>query len=383
MIKFLDIKKITDSFQPELSNNIERVINSGWYLLGEEVRSFEKEYAEYIGAKKCIGTANGLDALRLIFKAYIEMGIMQEEDEVIVPANTYIASILAITDNRLKPVLVEPDINTYNLDISLVEQHITPRTKAIMVVHLYGQVCWSAELLELAKKYHLKIIEDNAQATGAQINYSPLSALYSPLVRSGSLGDAAGHSFYPGKNLGALGDGGAVTTNDEELASVIRALANYGSSKKYINDYQGLNSRLDELQAAALRVKLKRFDKDNQYRREIANYYLENIKHPDIILPTLTSHLSPLTSSEHVWHLFVIRHLHRDKLQQYLADNDIQTLIHYPIPSYKQKAYHEWNKFSFSVTEKIHAEVLSLPISQVMTIEEAGEVVDVINRFEA
>ncbi|MGB9748160.1 MAG: DegT/DnrJ/EryC1/StrS family aminotransferase, partial [Bacteroidales bacterium] len=264
MIKFLDIQKITESFEPALTDAVQRVIRRGWFLLGEEVAAFEKEYAEYIGSKHCIGVANGLDALRLIFRAYIETGVMKEGDEVIVPANTYIASILAVTENRLKPVLVEPDIHTYNLDISLVEQHITENTRAIMVVHLYGRACWSEELKQTAKKYNLKIIEDNAQACGAMVQYK------TKLTKTGALGDAAGHSFYPGKNFGALGDGGAVTTNDDELTSVIRAIANYGSAKKYINDYKGINSRLDEIQAAVLRVKLPRLDSDNQKRREIA-----------------------------------------------------------------------------------------------------------------
>ena len=285
--RFLDLKKITESFEPQLSQAVSRVVRSGWYLLGEEVSAFESEYAAYIGSKHCIGVANGLDALRLILKAYIYMGFMKEGDEVIVPANTYIATILAITDNRLKPVLVEPDINSYNLDISLIEQHITERTRAIMVVHLYGQACWSARLEETARKYNLRIIEDNAQAAGAMAQSSGLRAqgnkdltlrpVHCTLRRTGSLGHASGHSFYPGKNLGALGDGGAVTTDDDELASVVRAIANYGSAKKYINDYQGLNSRLDEIQAAVLRVKLPRLDADNQRRREIAQYYLENI----------------------------------------------------------------------------------------------------------
>lgn len=392
MIKFLDLRKITESFEPELSEAIQRVVRRGWFLLGEEVAAFEKEYAEYIGSKHCIGVANGLDALRLIFRAYIETGVMKEGDEVIVPANTYIASILAVTENRLKPVLVEPDINTYNLDISLVENHITERTKAILVVHLYGRACWSEELEKIAKKYNLKIIEDNAQAAGAMAQGSGLRAqgqdgfalCSAPcaLRRTGSLGHAAGHSFYPGKNLGALGDAGAVTTDDDELASVIRAIANYGSSKKYVNDYKGINSRLDEIQAAVLRVKLPRLDADNQKRREIAQYYLENIKHPEIILP-LTDYRLPVTGYlQHTWHLFVIRHPRRDELQKYLSDNGIQTLIHYPIPPHKQKAYKEWNQLSLPITEKIHNEVLSLPVSQVMTDNEVEEVVRVINGFE-
>jgi dTDP-4-amino-4,6-dideoxygalactose transaminase len=335
---------------------------------------------------------------------------MKEGDEVIVPANTYIATILAITDNRLKPVLVEPDINTYNIDISLIEQHITSRTKAIMVVHLYGQASWSEQLEAIAKKYNLKIIEDNAQAAGAcyvpEFQSSRVSESgnkiktlrhWNPetMKRTGSLGDAAGHSFYPGKNLGALGDGGAVTTDDDELATIVRAMANYGSSKKYINEYKGLNSRLDEIQAAVLRVKLPRLDEDNARRREIAGYYFNNITNPEIILPNNRQstadnsqpqpgvNLSPFSFNlSHVWHLFVIRHPERDRLQQYLTDNGIQTLIHYPVPPHKQSAYREWNSLSFPVTEKIHREVLSLPVSQLMEETEAMKVTEIINKFK-
>lgn len=400
MIKFLDIAKITDSYEPMISQAIERVVRSGWFLLGEEVLNFEREYAEYIGSKHCIGVANGLDALRLIFKAYIEMGILKEDDEVIVPTNTFIASILAITESKLKPVLIEPDINTYNLDISRIEEQITDHTKAIMVVHLYGQACWSKQLEEIARKYNLKIIEDNAQAAGAIVQKAGLRAqskVKSNLKRTGSLGDAAGHSFYPGKNLGALGDGGAVTTDDDDLAAIIRAIANYGSSKKYIHDYKGLNSRLDEIQAAVLGVKLSRLDDDNQHRRKIAQYYLENIKHPEIILPgpqntkretqnlklsKLTTHHSLLTSNlSHVWHLFVIRHPERDKLQKYLYFNDVQTLIHYPVPPHKQKAYKELNRLNYPITEKTQSEVLSLPISQVIKSSEAEKIVNLLNDF--
>ena len=430
MISFLDLYKINNSFEPQLSGAIRRVLDSGRYLLGDELHNFEHEYAEFIGSKNCIGVANGLDALRLIFKAYIELGYMNEGDEVIVPANTFIASVLAITDNRLTPVFAEPDINTYNLDLSIVEKYITPRTRAIMVVHLYGQACWSDGLELIARKYGLRIIEDNAQAAGAfyvpqfqgfrvsELNRtsetlkpaSPTEAIAKvgnaeTLKRTGSLGDAAGHSFYPGKNFAALGDGGAVTTNDDELAEVVRTMANYGSKVKYQNIYKGLNSRLDEIQAAILRVKLPRLDADNQRRREIAQYYISNIKHPDIILPctwypapdsyrdgnrnaepltthrsSLTSHHSSLTSS-HVWHLFVIRTPNRDKLQRYLTDKGIQTLIHYPVPPHRQPAYKEWNNLSLPVTEKIHNEVLSLPISQVMTTDEAAYVADAINSF--
>lgn len=374
MIKFLDIQKITASFEPELSSAVSRVIKSGWFLLGEEVNGFEKKYAEFTGTKHCIGVANGLDALRIILKSYIEMGLMKEGDEVIVPANTYIASILAITDNRLKPVFTEPSFNTYNLDVSLIEPHITLRTRAIMVVHLYGQACWPAGLVEIAAKYNLKVIEDNAQAAGA---YSDT------LRRTGSLGNAAGHSFYPGKNLGALGDGGAITTDDDELAAIARSLANYGSTKKYVHYYKGLNSRLDEIQAAVLSLKLLRLDSDNQHRREIARYYLENIKNPEIILPSTPYAPSSALDFSHIWHLFVIRHPQRDRLQQFLADQGIQTLIHYPIPPHKQTAYVEYNSLVLPVTEQIHREVLSLPISPVMSDNEVEIVTGAINRFRS
>ncbi len=369
MIKFLDLKGINDSFEPELTNAVKRVLDSGYYLLGNEVKTFEEEYANYIGAKYCIGVANGLDALRVILKAYIEMGQMEEGDEIIVPANTYIASILAITDNRLVPVLVEPDINTYNIAPSLIEEKITNCTKAIMLVHLYGQNAMQPEIQSLLEKYNLKLIEDNAQAAGC----------FYGKQRTGSIGDAAGHSFYPGKNIGALGDGGAITTNDKKLESIIRALANYGSSKKYVNDYKGLNSRLDEIQAAMLRVKLKRLDRDNQRRREIAQYYCENIIHPDIILPQ--SNMQNIETLAHVWHLYVIRTLQRDQFQKYLADNDVQTLIHYPIPPHKQNCYKKWNNLSYEITEQIHNEVLSLPMSPVLSEEDVCKVVEIVNKF--
>ena len=418
MIKFLDLKSINDSFEPRLSEAIQKVLNSGWYLLGDETKTFEQEYTEYIGTEHCIGVANGLDALRLILKAYIELGIMQEDDEIIVPANTYIASILAITDNRLNPVLVEPDINTYNIDPFKIEEKITERTRGIMLVHLYGQNAMHPEIQRLVDKYQIKLIEDNAQATGAFYNYDSfnvekLTARIAqnnssvPLTgtstdqgvsaeganqsvadtqneiskRTGSLGHAAGHSFYPGKNLGCLGDGGAVTTNDAKLADVIRALANYGSNKKYVNEYKGLNSRLDEIQAAILRTKLPRLDADNQRRREIAKYYCENIKNPDIKLPNQSFNPSIIQSFNHVWHLFVICHPRRDELQKYLAENGIQTLIHYPIPPHKQLAYKEWSELNFPVTEQIHNEVLSLPISPVMNDEEVERVVVLLNKY--
>lgn len=365
MVKFLDLKAINDSFEPELSASIRRVLDSGWYLLGKEVAAFEKEYAEFIGTKHCIGVANGLDALRLILRAYLELGIMQEGDEIIVPANTYIASILSITENRLIPILVEPDINTYNIDPFKIEEKINSRTKGIMIVHLYGKNAMHPEIQRLVDKYNLKLIEDNAQASGT----------YYREKRTGGVGDAAGNSFYPGKNLGALGDAGAVTTDDDNLASVIRAIANYGSIKKYVNDYQGLNSRLDEIQAAILRVKLTRLDADNQQRREIARYYIKNIKLPNFFLP----HISD--GKNHVFHIFTIRYKQRDKLQSYLSEQGIQTLIHYPIPPHKQKAYKEWNDLSFPITEQIHNEVLSLPISPVMTNDDISKVIKAVNDF--
>jgi dTDP-4-amino-4,6-dideoxygalactose transaminase len=383
MIKFLDLQKINAQYAVELKQAAAEVIDSGWYLLGERVKRFETNLANYIGVKHAIGVANGLDALRLILKAYIEMGVMEEGDEVIVPANTYIASILAITDNRLKPVLVEPDINTYNLDISLIEKYITPRTKAIMVVHLYGQVCWSEELEAIAKKYNLKIIEDNAQAIGAIYTPNPKHQTTNKEQRTGSLGDAAGFSFYPGKNLGALGDSGAVTTNDDELAEAVRAIANYGSKIKYQNEYQGLNSRLDEMQAAFLDIKLKYLDAENQRRREIAQYYCEYIANPATSLPVFANPQSEICNlKSHVWHLFVIRTPHRNELQKYLSENGIQTLIHYPIPPHKQLAYKAWNKTSFPLTEKIHNEVLSIPMSCVITAKELKKIVTDVNAFK-
>jgi len=371
MIKFLDLQKINAQCADELKKVSAEVIDSGWYLLGNKVNAFEEEYADFIGAKHAIACGNGLDALRLILKAYIELGFMQEGDEIIVPANTYIASILAITDNGLKPVFVEPDINTYNLDISKIEEKITNRTKGVMVVHLYGQVCWSEELEAIALKYNLKVIEDNAQAVGAYFFYED-----NERKRTGNLGDAAGHSFYPGKNLGALGDSGAVTTNDDELASVIRALANYGSSQKYINQYQGLNSRMDEIQAAFLSVKLNYIDKENEIRRLVADYYVNNIKNKKIILP-----IQPVNKESHVHHLFVIRTENRDALQNYLTKSEIQTLIHYPIPPHKQTCYKEWNHLSFPITEEIHNTVLSLPMSAVIDQIELDTVVSLLNKF--
>jgi len=377
MIKFLDLQKINNQYSAELKQAAEDVINSGWYLQGERVKLFETNLANYLGVKHAIGVANGLDALRLILKAYIEMGIMQEGDEIIVPANTYIASILAITDNRLKPILVEPDIDTYNIDISLIERHITLRTKAIMIVHLYGQICWSLKIAEIAEKYNLKIIEDNAQAIGAVWHGK----------KSGSLGDAAGNSFYPGKNLGALGDAGAVTTNDDKLAEIVRALGNYGSIIKYANDYQGLNSRLDEIQAAFLDIKLKYIDVENQNRRNVAQFYIKNIKNPKIILPlsrqfsTINQEAGVINDLSHVWHLFVIRCNSRSLLQDFLTKQHIQTIVHYPIPPHKQICYKDWNNLFLPITEQIHSEVLSLPISSITDEEGLDKVVQVLNEY--
>ena len=367
MIKFLDLQKINLAHQKEIEERILQTFRSGWYLLGNEVKSFEHNLSNYIGSPHAIGVGNGLDALRLIFKAYLEIDQMKVGDEVIVPANTYIASLLAITDNRLKPVFVEPDMDSYNVDISKIEALITPKTRAIMVVHLYGRICWSLELEALAKKYNLKIIEDNAQAIGAEWNG----------IKSGNLGDAAGFSFYPGKNLGALGDGGAVTCKDTLVAKTIRTLANYGSEEKYINKYQGLNSRLDEIQAAVLDVKLKYIDEENSRRREIAETYISKIKNNKITLPSL-----PIQCEEHVWHLFIIRIIERTKLQSYLQENGVQTLIHYPTPPHKQKAYQYYNQLSFPITEEIHEQVLSIPISPVMTDDEIDMVIKALNSFK-
>lgn len=367
MIKFLDLQKVNAQYSDELKSAAAEVIDSGWYLLGNKVQEFENSLKNFQGGGNVIAVANGLDALRLIFKAYIELGIMNEGDEVIVPANTYIASVLAITDNKLVPVLVEPNLDTYNLDIDLIESKITSKTKAIMIVHLYGQVSWSSELENIAKKYSLKIIEDNAQAIGARWNG----------VRSGNLGDAAGFSFYPGKNLGALGDSGAVTTKDAVLAQVIRTLANYGSAQKYVNLYQGLNSRMDEIQAAFLTVKLKYVENEAKIRREVASKYIRSIKNKSIILPNYGE------NEEHVWHLFVIRTKNRDELHSYLTENGVQTLIHYPIPIYKQDCYKYMSNISLPITEMIHNEVLSLPISSIITKEEVLKIVDLLNSYKA
>jgi dTDP-4-amino-4,6-dideoxygalactose transaminase len=366
MIKFLDLKKGNHVYSTEIKKIISDVIDSGWYLMGEKKIQFENDLKTYINIENVIGVGNGLDALRLIFKAYIILGILSEGDEIIVPSNTYIATILAITDNNLIPILVEPEISTFNLDINKIESKITKRTKAIVVVHLYGRVCWSSKLEEIAQKYNLKIIEDNAQAIGAEWNGK----------KTGALGDASGFSFYPGKNLGALGDAGAVSTNDEELAQVIRSIANYGSTIKYVNKYQGLNSRIDEIQAAILSYKLKFLNEENIYRRKIANKYLNEIINSRIVLP-----LQPDDEKEHVWHLFVIRVKEREKFQKYLIDNDIETLIHYPIAPHKQDAYKNWVNMNLPISEKLHDEVISLPISPVLTNKEADKIITTLNLY--
>lgn len=363
MVKFLDLQKITQKYSDEIHEAVSRVIDSGWYLQGKENEKFEMNYAQYIGTKCTIGCANGLDALIWIFRAYIEMGVMQLGDEVIVPANTYIASLLAITENGLKPVLIEPSIETYQIDDTKIEAAITERTKAVLIVHLYGQCAYTEKIGELCRKYNLKLVEDNAQAHGCKFQGR----------KTGSLGDAAGHSFYPGKNLGAFGDAGAVTTNDEKLAKTVRAIANYGSQKKYVFKYCGRNSRLDEVQAAVLDVKLKHLDEDVAIRKKIARYYIEHITNPNIVTPMVKDW------DAHVFHIFTVRTQRRDDLQQYLVENGVQTIIHYPIPPHKQECYKEWNNLSFPITEQIHDEELSLPISPVMTKGEVETVVKVLN----
>lgn len=363
MIPFLSLKQITDKYSQEIHEAVARVIDSGWYLQGKENENFESAYSKYIGTKYTVGCANGLDALIWIFRAYIEMGVMKPGDEVIVPANTYIASILAISENGLKPVLVEPSIETYQIDDSLIEKAITNRTKAILIVHLYGQCAYTDKIGELCKKYNLKLVEDNAQAHGCKFKGK----------RTGSLGDAAGHSFYPGKNLGALGDAGAVTTNDEELAKIVRAVANYGSHQKYVFKYLGRNSRLDEIQAAILNVKLKHLDEDIAIRKQIAKYYIDNISNSEIITPIVKDWDS------HVFHIFTIRCKRRDELQKYLADNGIQTIIHYPIPPHKQECYKEWNNMSYPITEQIHNEELSLPMSPCLEFFEIEMILKSLN----
>ena len=371
MIPFLSLKDVTALHESEIKQAINKVVDSGWYLLGNETKLFERNYADFIGTKHAVGCANGLDALTLIFRAYIEMGVMREGDEVIVPANTYIATILAITENGLKPVLAEPRMSTLQIDDEKIESLITSRTRALCIVHLYGRCAYTDKIGETCRKHNLKLIEDNAQAHGCK--YVPTPNLGEAHM-TGSIGDAAGHSFYPGKNLGALGDGGAVTTNDEELAKVVRTLAYYGSSKKYVFDYCGRNSRLDELQAAVLNVKLKYLVADNAHRKAIAGYYYENLR--SVTLPERTS------DESNVYHIFPVLCKHRDALQSHLAEKGIGTLVHYPIPPHKQKCYAAWNSQSYPITEQIAAQELSLPIGPTITIDEAKCVVDAVNECD-
>ncbi len=379
-IPFLSLKDVTALHGAEINEAVNRVVNGGWYLQGQENDRFEENFAKYIGTKYCIGCANGLDALIWIFRAYIELGVMQPGDEVIVPANTYIATILAITENGLKPILVEPKLNTLEIDDDRIEEVITPKTKAICIVHLYGRNAYTDKIGLLCKKYNLKLIEDNAQAHGCQTTVSSskfqVPSSNSAFQRTGGIGDAAGHSFYPGKNLGALGDGGAVTTDDEELAKAIRALANYGSQKKYVFKYTGRNSRLDEIQAAVLDVKLKFLDQDNQHRKDMAKLYINGIKNPLITLP------DTLPDEQNVFHLFPILCERRDELQEYLKEQGIGTVIHYPIPPHKQECYKDWNNISLPITESLANKELSLPIGPTITAKEVETIIKQINDFQ-
>lgn len=410
MIKFLDLQRVTQLHADEIKEAVAQVIDSGWYIRGNFVSRFEEEYARYIGTKYCVGVGNGLDALTLIYRAYMEMGVMSEGDEVIVPANTFIASILAITRNGLKPVLVEPRMDTLEIDDELIEQAITSKTKSILLVHLYGRCAYTERIGELCKKYHLKLVEDNAQGQGCSFEVGrrnleggrispvgeeeglmvevlhtsslstceaslPPSKFLIPTSKTGGLGDAAGHSFYPGKNLGALGDAGAVTTNDAQLADVVRALGNYGSHTKYVCDLTGVNSRLDEMQAAILSVKLKYLDEDNHHRQMIADAYYQGIDNPLITLP------KRLADANNVYHIFPVFCDKRERLQQFLLERGIQTQIHYPIPPHRQHCYAEWNGLHLPITEKIHQTELSLPISPVLSLEEARSVVRAVNEF--
>lgn len=365
MIKFLDLKAVTALHGIEINDAVKRVIDSGWYLQGEENKKFEQAYSQYIGTKYTVGCGNGLDALTLILRAYVELGTLKRGDEVIVPANTYIASILAITEAGLVPVLVEPDPLTLQIDEQKIEESISGKARALMLVHLYGRCAYTPRIGDLCKKYQLKLIEDNAQAHGCEFEGR----------KTGSLGDAAGHSFYPGKNLGALGDAGAVTTDDAELAQVVRSLGNYGSSEKYVFAYQGKNSRMDEIQAAVLCVKLKYLDADNRMRQRVGRYYYDHIHHPLVHLPERCE------DARNVYHLFPVLCERRDDMQRYLSENGVQTLIHYPIPPHRQSCYAQWADLSLPVTEKIHRQELSLPMSPVLTQEEIVKIVELVNAF--
>lgn len=366
MINFLDLKEINKLYAAELKQACARVIDSGWYIDGQELASFEHNFAQYCGTKHCIGVANGLDALNLTLRAWRELGLVHEGDEVIVPANTYIASILAISENNCKPVLVEPNINTYNIDPELIFAAITDKTKAILPVHLYGQMADMESISAIAKQYNLLILEDSAQAHGASLNGR----------KAGNWGDASGFSFYPGKNLGALGDAGAITTNNDDLAHLLKALRNYGSHVKYENKFRGVNSRLDEIQAAMLDVKLKFLEQQTAQRHYIAKRYLSEINNPNIIVPKTNK------IEEHAWHVFVIRSEERDRLKHYLNEFQVQTLIHYPIPPHQQKAYMQWNECAFPITEKIHQQVLSLPFGSHLVESDVDRVIDLVNKFQ-
>ena len=381
MIPYLSLQKVTASHLKEIESAITKTIESGWYLKGEATERFERDYAEYIGTRYCIGCGNGLDALTLIFRAYKELGAMADGDEVIVPANTFVASILSLSENGLKPVLVEPRPDTLEIDDSKIEAAITERTRAILLVHLYGRCAYTEKIGQLCHDHHLKLIEDNAQAHGCRYNIQP--SMFG-LQRTGSLGHAAAHSFYPGKNLGALGDAGAVTTDDERLASMVLSLGNYGSSRKYVFEHKGRNSRIDELQATVLDTKLKYLDEDNARRKVIAERYISEIDNPKITIPGATKTKSAkaiYALGDNVWHIFPILCDERNRLQEYLLDKGVQTAIHYPIPPHRQKAYSEWNGLQLPITEKIHREELSLPCNQTMTDEEVDEVIRLVNAF--
>jgi len=373
MIKFLDLQKINAQYQEQFQEKLKLVLDNGWFILGNEVKTFETNFANYCGTKHCIGVGNGLDALVLILKGYIELGKLQKGDEVIVPANTYIASILAILQADLVPVLVEPKLETYNINPDLIEEKITSKTKAILAVHLYGQLAEMDKLNAIGMKHNLLVVEDAAQAHGSPL--TPEGGIEIALIPPSGVRGASAYSFYPSKNLGALGDGGAITTNDDELAEVLYSLRNYGSNKKYHNDYIGINSRLDELQAAFLNVKLPNLEADNQSRKEIAKRYLNEIKNNKITLPIVGF------MNNHVFHLFVIRTQNRQELQDYLLKNQIETVIHYPIAPHKQACFKEWNTLSFPITEKIHQEIISLPMSPVLNDEEVSKVIEILNRY--
>ncbi len=390
MIKFLDLQKVTALHAQEYHEAVRGVVDSGWFLQGEQVKAFESEYASYIGTRHCIGVGNGLDALTLIYRSYLQMGLIHEGDEVMVPANTYIASILAISENGLRPVLIEPRWDTLEIDDSLLEQHLTERTRSVMIVHLYGRNAYTDRIGDFCRRHNLLLVEDNAQAHGAmaqlkagnsqQTDCAPANCQSSivnyQFKRTGSLGHAAGNSFYPGKNLGAMGDAGAVTTDDDQLADIIRSLGNYGSSRKYVFDYVGRNSRLDEMQAALLRVKLRHLDDDNERRRQIARRYEQGISNPLITLPARTA------DAENVYHLFPIFTPWRDALQQYLCEHGVETLVHYPIPPHQQRCYGEWHHLSLPITERISREELSLPMSPALGDDEVDEVIRLVNEFK-